>query len=55
MSDEELDSVIRNLLIAMPPPDDAEMAALYERVIGAGAGALTEDEYERFLAWVEAA
>jgi len=54
MSDEELDSVIRNLLVAMPPPDNAELAAVWERVIADGAAALTEDEYDRLLAWAEA-
>lgn len=52
MTDEELDSLIGNLLAAMPRPNDAALAAVVDRAIAGGVEALAAEEFDRLHEWI---
>jgi hypothetical protein len=55
MTEEELDHLLTNLLLAGPrPADDDPLAAVWERVISQGVDVLSEAELDAMHQWIVA-
>ena len=54
MSDAEVAHVLRNLLIAGGPPEDAALEAVWEKMVDEGADALEAAEFDALHGWIMA-
>jgi hypothetical protein len=52
MGEEEIDQVLKNLLVAGGPPDDPALAAIWTRAIAEGVDALGDEEFRALHEWI---
>ncbi len=52
MSNEDVDHVLRNLLIDGGPPEDPALAAIWQRAVDEGVDALETAEFDALHQWI---